>query len=153
MSEVRIILFGGMIALFLWGTGVSVQAMSTERNLQVLPRGVIAKTIRHYQQKRPPVESSFVRPPATRKAVPNQIYRHDRARDAMKSGRIVSLSVIRQQIRQSFPGKIIDVRLLEPKKKNKPYLYMVKVLRKDGKLLMVKVNAATAEIVGVKGNG
>ncbi|WP_339863639.1 hypothetical protein [Paremcibacter congregatus] len=153
MSELRIFFCCGLISLFIWATGASAWADGGSGRQQSSPSGNLNKVVRHFQEKRPPVENSFIRPPAKKNPIANQIYRHDRARDALQSGRIVSLSVIRSKIRQSFPGKIIDVRLLEPKKKSRPYLYMVKVLRKDGKLLMVKVNAATAEIVGVKGNG
>ncbi len=105
-----------------------------------------------FQEKKQPTRDSLVRP-ATR-TDPNRrpYYRQNTARDALKSGRIVSLGVIRKRVKQSFPGKIVDVRLLEPKRNNTPYFYKVKVLRKDGKLLELKINAGNAKIVGVKGN-
>ncbi len=131
--------FCGFLALFLMGAG---------------PVDVAAYQKVTFQNKRTPVQDSLIRPTAKRPSpVTDKVYRQDRARDAMRSGRIVSLSVIRKRIRQSFPGKIVDVRLLEPKNKNLPYIYMVKVLRKDGKLLMLRINAANAKIVSVKGNG
>ncbi len=130
--------FCGFLALFLMGTG---------------PVDVAAYQKVTFQSKRTPVQDSLIRPTAKRpNPVTDKVYRQDRARDAMRSGRIVSLSVIRKRIRQSFPGRIVDVRLLEPKNKNLPYIYMVKVLRKDGKLLMLRINAANAKIVSVKGN-
>lgn len=105
-----------------------------------------------FQQKRRPVENSIVRPNVRRPVVRERNYRQNTARQALKSGHIVSLSVIRKRVKQSFPGKIVDVRLLEPKRNNRTYIYKVKVLRKDGKLLELKINAANAQIVSVKGN-
>lgn len=145
------------VALFLTGTvSVSYAAgdnRANERTFTVSRLATSVKFIRNYQERRPPVAESLIKPTVRRNPTPDQIYRHNRARDALKSGRIVALSVIRQRVRQSFPGKIVDVRLLEPKKKNKAYLYMVKVLRKDGKLIVIKVNASTAKIITVRGSG
>lgn len=152
MNDARKILIAGFLGLFLLGTVGGPLAVAQDRKAAV-QRNLPTKNLRAFQQKRPPVENSLIRPNAKHNPVPDQIYRHDKARDAMKSGRIVSLSVIRQRVQQSFPGKIVDVRLIEPKRNNWPYMYLVKVLRKDGKLLVVKINATNAEIVGVKGNG
>ena len=105
-----------------------------------------------FQGKTEQKKDRLIKPKTKRDNIRRYNYRQNTARDALKSGRIVSLGVIRKRIRQSFPGKIVDVRLLEPKRKNALYFYKVKVLRKDGKLLELKVNAATAQIVGVKGN-
>lgn len=104
------------------------------------------------QKKKQLDHNSLVKPPARRDVTRSRTYRQNTARQALKSGRIVSLAVIRARVRQSFPGKIVDVRLLEPKNNKRPYIYKVKVLRKDGKLLELKINAADARIVGVKGN-
>ncbi len=157
MDEYFRIVISGLLGLFLWGgTGAAAVAAPPDRvpdRVIVSQRPAAVKILRAFQHKRPPVENSLIRPDVRKNPVPDQIYRHDKARDAMKSGRIVSLSVIRQRIQQSFPGKIVDVRLIEPKKNNRPYIYLVKVLRKDGRLLVVKINAANAEIVAVKGNG
>ncbi|MCF6215691.1 MAG: hypothetical protein L3J58_05905 [Emcibacter sp.] len=140
------------MVLFLMGTGPDVVAAPQGKAAK--SQGIDIKVISKYiaQERRQPVENSLIKPAVRANPLRNKIYRQDKAREAMRSGHIVSLSVIRKQVRQSFPGKIIDVRLLEPKNKNLPYIYRVKVLRKDGKLLMLNLNAATAKIVGVKGN-
>jgi len=133
--------------LFLIGPGAG--AVAAPRNKDV--NTALDKRFA-FQERRQPVEDSLIKPEVRRGPISNKIYRQDKAREAMKSGRIVSLSVIRKQVQKNFPGKIIDVRLFEPKNKNLPYIYRVKVLRKDGKLLILNLNAATAQIVGVKGN-
>ena len=128
------------MGLFLMGTGSFALAAPQDRNL--------FKKYIAFQNKRQPAENSLVRP--TKR--PNPAWRQNTAREAMQSGRIVSLSVIRNRVYQSFPGKIIDVRLLEPKRNNQSYIYKVKLLRSNGKLLVVRLNAANAQIVSVKGN-
>jgi len=104
-----------------------------------------------FQNKRPPVENSLIRPSGRNLPPPDRMYRHNRARDALKSGRIVSLSIIRGMIRKRFSGKIIDVLLIEPEWEGRPYIYKVKLLQENGRLLMLRLNASNAQIVSVRG--
>lgn len=134
----------GILGLFLVGTVPSAVAEPQDRKK-------ITKKY-SYQKKQQQVKSRKEQPSTQSKSRRKQYNRQNTARDALKSGRIVSLGVIRQRVRQSFPGKIVDVRLQEPRGNNRPYIYKVKVLRKDGKLLELKINAANGSIVGVKGN-
>ena len=146
--------FIGLLGLFFLGTGTLVIAAPDEGRKAVHPytHHGVKSLVAFQQKKRPPVVDILIKPTKKNKTPPVLNYRHDKARDALKSGRIVSLSVIRKRIQQSFPGKIVDVRLIEPRKKNQPYIYMVKLLRKDGKLLELKINATSATIISVKGN-
>lgn len=89
-------------------------------------------------------------PPGMRR-IPDQFFRHDEVRDRVRSGEFVSLSVIRKKIQSSYPGRIVDVQLLVPKREGINFLYDVKVLTKSGKVLSVKVDAKSAKIVDVKG--
>lgn len=89
-------------------------------------------------------------PPGLRR-IPDQFFRHDEVRDRVRSGEFVSLSVIRKKVQSSYPGRIVDVQLLVPKREGINFLYDVKVLTKSGKVLSVKVDAKSAKIVDVKG--
>ncbi|MCC3862390.1 PepSY domain-containing protein [Pseudemcibacter aquimaris] len=89
--------------------------------------------------------------PGQRLRVPDQFFRHDQARDAVRSGNILSLSAIRRAVSSQYPGKIVDVRLLVPKRQGMSYLYDVRVLTRGGKLLSVTVDAQNAKILDVKG--
>lgn len=133
--------FLGVLAVFLAGTAAPSVVYAQTKKSEI-----------KRQKKSPPVENSLIRSSKRQQKPFNRNYRQDAARDAMRSGRIVSLSVIRRQVRQSFPGKIVDVRLQEPNRPNRPYIYVVKVLRKDGKLLFLNVNGTTAKIMSVKGS-
>ncbi len=110
------------------------------------------KRLYAYQQTRKPVENSLIKP-SSRNRPQERVYRQNTARNALKSGKIVSLSVIRRKIQKKYPGKIVDVRLIEPMSRTRPYSYHVKVLQKNGKLLLIKINATNARIVSVKGKG
>jgi len=134
----------GLMGLFLMGTGSFAVAAPQERNL--------FKKYIAFQNKHQPAENSLVRPTQRPNPAWRQNNRQNTARKAMQSGRIVPLSVIRDRVYQSFPGKIIDVRLLEPHRNTQSYIYKVKLLRSNGKLLVVRLNAANARIVSVKGN-
>jgi uncharacterized membrane protein YkoI len=54
-------------------------------------------------------------------------------------------------VQSEYPGKIVDVRLLVPKRRGINYLYDVRVLTDAGKLLSVKIDAKNARIIDVKG--
>ena len=97
------------------------------------------------------IQNSIIPPSQNRLRVPDQFFRHDQARDAVRSGNILSLSIIRKAVSKEYPGRIVDVRLLVPKREGINYLYDVRVLTKAGKLLSVKVDAKSAKIVDVKG--
>ncbi|MAU40548.1 MAG: hypothetical protein CMF31_02900 [Kordiimonas sp.] len=78
-------------------------------------------------------------------------YKHDEVREAVRRGEIKSLSVIRQSVRGRFPGRILDARLLEAANAQRPMLYDVRVLTRNGRVLSVRVNAHTGQILTVHG--
>lgn len=110
-----------------------------------------AQEIREIPQPRELGAKSILQSTPERLRVPDQFFRHDQARDAVRSGNILSLSVIRKAVQSEHPGKIVDVRLLVPKREGINYLYDVRVLTDAGKLLSVKIDAKNAQIIDVKG--
>lgn len=102
------------------------------------------------RKKSPAVERSLI-PPSQRKNKVKRPAHHDRAREELRSGRIISLGVIRRSIRKNFKGRILDVRLIEPRQSGRPYMYDLKLLQGDGKLVFIRVNARNGRIVNVKG--
>lgn len=150
MTRGRRFIVYGLLGLFLMATVALSGAWAQGKYSQ---NRHITKRQPSFQKKRPPRKNRFIRP-STRRDHPGKArYLHNKARKALKSGRIVSLSVIRGRIRKNFPGKIVDVQLMVPRKNNMPYIYIVKLLRKDGRLLLVRVNAANGRIISVRGNG
>lgn len=132
MNIFRRLFISGILALLLMATG--------------------GYSVAYAQKKNDAVENSLIRPSTTSRPTERN-YRQNTARDAVRSGRIVSLSVIRRKLQKKYPGKVVDVRLIEPISRTRPYTYHVKVLQKDGKLLLIKIDATNARIVSVKGKG
>lgn len=116
-----------------------------------MPLDGFSQEIREIPQPRELGTRSVSQSPQERLRIPDQFFRHDQARDAVRSGNILSLSVIRKAVQSEYPGKIVDVRLLVPKREGINYLYDVRVLTDAGKLLSVKIDAKNAKIIDVKG--
>lgn len=106
---------------------------------------------------RPEVMPNSITPaPNNRLRIPEQFFRHDqfphdRLPDDLKSGEIKPLAEIRNVVRSQYPGRIVDVRMLIPKREGINILYDVRVLTQSGKVLSVKVDAKSAQIIDVKG--
>lgn len=90
-------------------------------------------------------------PPNERMRLPDPLVRHGQLPDKVRSGEYVQLSVIRKIIREKYPGKIVNVNLLRARREGLNDLYDVRVLTDEGKLLSIKFDAKSAEIVDVKG--
>lgn len=71
-----------------------------------------------------------------------------RAKDALKNGKARPLPEILQAVSGQYPGKVIDVRL---NRRSDVLMYDVKLITPEGKLIRVRVNAASGTIVGIKG--
>lgn len=71
-----------------------------------------------------------------------------RAKDAVKNGSARPLPEILNAVSSQYPGKVIDVRL---NRRSDALMYDVKVITLEGKLIHVRVDAASARIVSIKG--
>ena len=112
----------------------------------------VCKPMESYAQEMRDITPNSIRPPANQKLrIPDQFFRHDQVRDKVRDKDILSLSVIRKEVQKNYPGRIVDVRFLIPKREGINYLYDVRLLTKAGKLLSIKVDAKSAQIVDVKG--
>ncbi|RMF09232.1 MAG: hypothetical protein D6763_08180 [Alphaproteobacteria bacterium] len=77
-----------------------------------------------------------------------QFMRHDRARDAVRAGKIRSLGEIRRQVNQQFPGRIVGVELYQRRQK---WIYDVRVLNNAGDVIAVQMDARTGAVMSVRG--
>ncbi len=76
---------------------------------------------------------------------------HDLARQAFEAGEVLPLAKILEQVAREFPGQVLDVELERDKKMDgQLWVYKVKVLRADGVLAKIKLNASTGAIIGSK---
>ena len=73
---------------------------------------------------------------------------HRRARDAVNAGEVLPLSAVLGIVRSQFSGRVMDVNL---KRRAQSYVYQVKLLTPDGRLMRIAVDARTGRIGSVKG--
>ena len=75
----------------------------------------------------------------------------DRARDAYRSGEIMSLSDIRRNVHQDLNGEIIGTQFRAINGGDRPYIYKFKVLSPEGNLTTIDVDARTSKVIKVRG--
>ncbi len=75
----------------------------------------------------------------------------NKAREAYKRGDIQSLSIIRRSVTTTYRGRIISTQFLESPKSQVRYVYMFRLLGKDGKVMVIHVNAKNSNVIQVKG--
>ena len=69
---------------------------------------------------------------------------HIEARRLLDAGKILPLEVILKNVRQEFPGKILDLKL---ENDDHQIMYEVELLDKDGVVKEVHVNAKTGKVL------
>ena len=70
---------------------------------------------------------------------------HDKARAALIAGEIQPLPKILQQVAQKHPGDVLEVEL---EREGGRWLYELKILQSDGKILKLDVDAKDASVIG-----
>lgn len=77
----------------------------------------------------------------------NDLRDHDRARQALLAGEILPLKTILERIERSQPGQVMEVEL---EQKSADWIYEIKLLQTEGRLLKLYVDARSGEILRVK---
>jgi uncharacterized membrane protein YkoI len=72
---------------------------------------------------------------------------HDRARQAVEAGDVLPLRTILERVEREYPGQIMEVELDREKGE---WVYEVKLLRKGGALMKLKILARDGTILGFK---
>lgn len=73
---------------------------------------------------------------------------HDRARQALEAGEVLPLKAIIERVEGNYPGAIVEVEL---EREDGRWQYEIKLLRRGGSLLKIKVDARDGSVLGVKG--
>ncbi|MBT0962851.1 PepSY domain-containing protein [Denitromonas iodatirespirans] len=73
---------------------------------------------------------------------------HDRARRALDAGQVLPLPAILTRVAQDYPGKVLEVELED---EDMRWIYEIKLVQPDGRLLKLEVDAADARILKVRG--
>jgi len=72
---------------------------------------------------------------------------HIEARRLLDSGEILPLEVILNNVRRTFPGRILDVEL---EREDGQIAYEVEILGEDGVVTEIYINAKTGKVLSVK---
>lgn len=73
---------------------------------------------------------------------------HDRARQALESGEILPLRTILERVERDYPGQIMEVEL---EREDGGWRYEIKLLRHDGALIKLVLDARDGRPLRVKG--
>ncbi len=71
----------------------------------------------------------------------------ERAMQALQSGQILPLRDVLDRLERTRPGKPLEVELEE---EGGTWIYEIKLLQDDGRLLKLKLNAKTADLIQSK---
>ena len=72
---------------------------------------------------------------------------HERARQAVEAGDVLPLRTILDRVERDYPGKVMEVELDREKGE---WVYEIKLLRKGGVLVKLKIHARDGTILGFK---
>lgn len=72
---------------------------------------------------------------------------HELARKAVAAGEMLPLKRIVERVEQDHPGQILEVEL---ERKSGVWLYEIKLLRKSGALVKLKVDARDGKVLGIE---
>lgn len=75
---------------------------------------------------------------------------HDRARQALMSGEVLSLRQVLDVVAREYPGEPVEI---EFEHDDGLYVYEIKLLQPSGSILKMKVDATTGKVIKVKGRG
>jgi uncharacterized membrane protein YkoI len=74
----------------------------------------------------------------------------DRARAAVESGEVKPLNAILKSVRKQYKGQVLDTQLLDLGGR---WVYRIRMLTQDGKVLDIGVDGRSGQIMDVQGGG
>lgn len=69
---------------------------------------------------------------------------HDQARAAVQAGKVLPLKTLLARIERDHPGQVLEVELEQERER---WIYEIKLLQPDGKLVKLELDAATAQVL------
>ncbi len=73
---------------------------------------------------------------------------HDQARSAMERGEVLPLKTVLERLERLRPGTVLEVEL---ERKSSGWVYDIKQLEAGGQVARIRLDARTAQLLGVKG--
>jgi uncharacterized membrane protein YkoI len=75
---------------------------------------------------------------------------HERARAAVQAGEVLPLPQVLERLQRTHPGQVLEVEL---ERDDGRWLYEVKLLRSDGQLRKLKLDARSAQVLNDERKG
>ena len=72
---------------------------------------------------------------------------HERARQAVQAGQVLPLRTVLERLEREHPGQVLEVELEHDGER---WLYEIKLLQADGRLLKLLLDARTADVLRSK---
>jgi len=72
---------------------------------------------------------------------------HERARAALQAGEVLPLATVLERLQRSHPGQVLEVEL---EREHGRWVYEIKLLQADGRLLKLALDARSAELLKLK---
>lgn len=69
---------------------------------------------------------------------------HERARAALRAGEVLPLSTLLERLQRRHPGEVLEVEL---EREDGRWIYEVKLLRRDGLLFELELDARSGELI------
>lgn len=73
---------------------------------------------------------------------------HDRARQALQAGEVLPLRTVLERVERDYPGEVIEVEL---EREQGLWAYEIKLLRRDGGMLELELDARDGSVKKIKG--
>jgi uncharacterized membrane protein YkoI len=73
---------------------------------------------------------------------------HDRARQALREGKVLPLRAVLDLVERDYPGQVVKV---EFERDGGRYIYEIRVLQADGDMLKLEIDASDGRTLSVKG--
>jgi uncharacterized membrane protein YkoI len=108
---------------------------------------------RHRRRARSPWRAALLVVVGTLLASPGWADRkgdHDRARAAVQAGEVMPLPDVLARLQGSHPGQVLE---LELEREDGRWIYEVKLLQGDGRLLRLELDARTAQVLRERRKG
>ena len=68
----------------------------------------------------------------------------DRVRDAVRAGEVMPFDALRERLRRSHPGEVLE---LELEREQGRWIYEIKLLQPDGRIVKLEVDARSGEVL------
>jgi len=78
---------------------------------------------------------------------------HDEALEAVKSGKIMPALSIIEKVEEKYDGQVIEMELDKDEQGEPEITYKISLITSAGRLLVLLVDAASGEVVGLGGRG